>query len=251
MKCIFLSAVLAAALLGCSNQESITMKSPRLADYTFETTPNELTTVGFVFAVDDNKMQIPVDRLNLVPNEGTVVVPSKTATKDVTLGALVKFLGLPSLALTANASINSNTKLTTTFAMDNPTLSQVLLVPLDSALQARKTIIGKALVNQHLENAKVYVIFQTIKARKLTYDFTKTKVGIASLDAVFSKIASTNDSLKWNNTGKGSLSYDLKKNLSVFYKMFQVDVFPGAAGLEIRRGAPVTAGEEVYTSVKH
>jgi hypothetical protein len=110
--------------------------------------------------------------------------------------------------------------------------------------------MGTALKNQNLENADVYVVFETIKASKITYDFSRSKIGKATLDLAFKNIASTADSLTWNNSGSGSLSYDLKKDLNVFYKIFKIEVLPGAAGMNFKRGELINDPELLYTSKK-
>ncbi|WP_428229148.1 hypothetical protein [Flavobacterium sp.] len=240
--------VLSFLISSCKSNTVVTPPTVKLTDYTFETTPNNLDNVGYVFAVNRDKMQIPITMLNLDPIEGTIVVPTNSSTREMSLGALIKFLGVPNVNITANADLNNTTKVTTTFALENPKVSRAFLTKLDSEITEKKESIKTVLISQNLQNADVYVILETIKTSKVTYDFSKSKIGKASLDAVFQNIASTEDSFKWNNSGSGSLSYDLKKDLTVFYKIFKIEVLPGAAGMDLKRGVLVKDSELIYTS---
>lgn len=247
MKICILSLVSFIFFMASCNGGKIDPQSIKLSDYTFETTPNNLTDVGYVFALK-NKMQIPVTMLDLQPKQGVIVVPTNSSTKDVSLGAIIKFLGLPNLNATASAGLNNQTKVTTTFSLDNPKLSRAFLTSLDTALTAQKVSLRSALTSQNLQNADLYVVFEAIKTNKMTYDFSKSKIGSATLNGVFKEIASTNDSIKWNKSGSGSLTYELNKDLTIFYKVVKINVLPGAAGMDFKHGAVVTSPELIYTS---
>jgi len=245
---IYILPLLVLLFFISSCKTAITPPTVKLTDYAFETTPNNLDNVGYVFAVNKDKMQIPITMLNLDPIEGTIVVPTNSSTREMSFGALIKFLGAPDVNMTASADLHNTTKVTTTFSLENPKVSRAFLTKLDSEITEKKESIKTVLISQNLQNANVYVIFETIKASKVTYDFSKSKIGKASLDAVFQNIASTEDSFKWNNSGSGSLSYDLKKDLTVFYKIFKIEVLPGAAGMDLKRGVLVKDSELIYTS---
>lgn len=231
--------------------EVLNIPSVKLNDYTFETTPNDLDNVGYVFAVDESKTQIPITTLSLSPKEGNIVVETNSSTKDITFGALLKFLGIKNFNIPANADYNNNTKVTTTFKLENPRIARAYLITLDSVLSKNKDAIRNVMKNQNLDASQLYVILEVIKSNKMTYDFSKSKLGNADLNAVFSTIGSVNDSLKWNNSGKKSLNYDLKTPLNVFYKLYKLNVLGGINGNgDIIRGNLVKEDELVYMSKK-
>lgn len=93
---ITLLAIVSLLFYSCGSTSK--MPTVKLNDYTFETIPNDLDNVGYVFAVDNNRMQIPITMFNLKSIEGTVVLQKKSNTKKITIKALINFLGIPQFA---------------------------------------------------------------------------------------------------------------------------------------------------------
>lgn len=216
----------------------------KLQDYTFDESPNDLDNVGYVFAIDRNKSITPIINLNLRPIQGSIEIVKKTSTKDISFGAILGFLGLSSLNMTSNDSIDNDRKITTTFSFSSPLINRGFLVTLDSAIDLNKAAIKRSIIDQHLENARIYVILETIKTKNLIYDFKKSNIGDAKLSANLQKIASINPNAKWDAGTTSSLDYDSDKELTVFYKLFQIDVLSGITGtIEIQRGSLVNTPE--------
>jgi hypothetical protein len=248
MKNFFLITVGFILLASCGGSTTLTMKPVTLKDFTFDGTPNDRDNVGYIFAVDKSNIPIPVTTLDLSPTVGHIVIPSSNSQKNVTYGGILSFMGLSNLDLTADLTINNNTKLDMIFALDNPTYSTSDLVRLDTQLEKSKPIIIKALTDNHLENAKIYVILETIKSKKLTYVFDKTKIDTVKLNANFKKIISLTPKANWNNHDSSSLSYNTETELSVFYKLFKISVLPGAVQIDIKRGSQVSDNEMIFAA---
>ena len=229
--------------------EDLNISKVKLDDYSFETTPNDINNVGYIFALDGNKTQIPIIKLNLSPEEGNIVIETKSQIRDVTFGALLKFFGISNFKIPINAGFNNKTKIKTKFKLVNPRISRAYLTTLDSVLSKDKSKIRDALKRQNLDESQLYIIFETIKTNKMTYEFSKDKIGNTQLNAVLSNVATMNDSLKWNNRTDKTLSYELNSPLTVFYKLFRINVLDGIIGNgEIKRGDLVTESELIYSS---
>jgi hypothetical protein len=238
-------------LLTACTKPNANLPKVKLADYTFETIPNNIDNVGYVFAISDNQEKIPVSILNVKTIDGDAVIPTKSSSKLVSLAAILKFTGLEKLQLKAGVGINNQNKVNVVFAVNEPKLSRALLTDIDEAIDKSQQKIESSLRRHSLENAKLYVVSETIKSSKLVYDFNKSNLGNGSLEATFKEVISTGDSLKWDGRKIGSLSYDLKKEMIVFYKIFQINVEPGGTRLKFRRGASAQKSELVYTTSKN
>lgn len=234
MKHLSLLLLLAVMLTGCppnqvtKNDDHIT--EVILRDFNMSAAPNELDKVGFIFAVDNNKKQIPISYLNITPMEGIAKLKDYSESRKITWGIFANFLGVKTLDLTANAGVKDTSQFVTSIAFDNTTLVRAPLLDIDAALSAKKKDIKEYINREHLENLKFYLIIETVKAKKVIYKFDKDVVGNQSLDANFKKIVELNQEIKWDKSKNFQLEFDFASPLNVFYKTYTLDIESGLTG---------------------
>jgi hypothetical protein len=168
----------------------------------------------------------------------------------VSVSAILKFLGLAKDRLLGSTGLTNNSKLTTTFKIEDPKINRSYLMTIDTIIAKNIQAVTRVLKSQRLEDADLYVISETIKSKKLTYQFDKKKTGQVNLDLAFKPLGSTTDSLKWDNTDGGALSYTMPKDLIIFYKAYKLLYLHGADGDDIKTGEQINSSELLFTARK-
>ena len=219
----------------------------KLKDYVFDPTPNDLNKVGYIFGIDILGRYIPIMNLDVNTLEGNVVVETKSRTKDVAFGSLLKFVNKPKDSLSANFAFNSFNKVTTTFNLENAKINRTYLISIDTALRAHLGTLKRLIIQYHLDSSGLYIINETIKTSKFSYEFSKSQKGNTDLNLAFKSYVVTNDSIKWNNSNGGKLSFDLKTPVNVFYKITKLDILNSPDGIVIRIGKEVKDVNELNT----
>ena len=242
---------------GCSSLKKDREKTDRelsevvLNDFNMSVAPNTLDRVGFIFAIDQNKKQIPITYLDIKATEGEAKLRSASENRKMSWGVLGNFLGLSTLGLLANTGIDNNAKVETAISFDGTVISRAMLLDIDQILSQKKQEIKNFVINNHYENFKFYLIIETIKAKKVNYKFSSNVAGNQSLDANFKNIAKLNQNIKWDNSHSFQLEYDLSSPLNLFYKTYDLNIQSSlVGGIDIILDKKSEQGQDgmIYTS---
>ena len=215
-----------------SRQNDInTTESVALNDYNMSAAPNAIDTVGFIFAVDKNRKQIPISTINIKARKGIIAVRASQSTRTSSWNALANFLGVPSTKITANAGIKDSSTVKTTIDFNKDLqMTEAPILDIDAALAIKEKEVSGLIKRRHLEAFTFYLIIQTIEAKKLVYKFDRNVIGNATLEANFQSVAKANSGLKWNKNNEFQLEFDLKAPLVVFYKALELNVVTSIGG---------------------
>lgn len=215
-------------------------------DYIMSSAPNEIDSVGFIFAVDKSFHQIPIAYLSTTTNSSPIELRNVGYTRKIGWNVLGNFIGVPNL--TANTSFNDSSMVTTGIKFKGAEINRALLLDIREKLAEKSKQISDLVQNDpNLLKYKFYLIIETIKVKGLEYSFNKNVIGDAELSANFLKISSENSKLKWDKSQNFQLSFDLGKPLITFYKAYPLSIFTSMSGekesvlLDLKQTEPVTS----------
>jgi hypothetical protein len=247
------------AMISCNSAKKATRDIPKATpitmdkEWTLEHTPNGLDVVGVVFALDSTgePKRIPGGSLKVKVLSAPVAVAQQTFTKNVSAGAIVKFLGIKNIGSASNLSVSDTSHVETLFSIDNGVMT-VIDDDIGKAFDESSSKIAANIKLFKLEHAPLYIILETIESPNVNITFDKSKDKSASLLASFKEIISANPQISTNTVSKTDLIYKLEKPITVFYKLQAIDVnVIGSKGTEPERidltlGKIVRSDELVY-----
>jgi hypothetical protein len=147
----------------------------------------------------------------------------QTKNKDVSLGAFVDFLGIQAKGSSANLDIHDSTKIRAAFTINDATMT-VIDDNIREAFERKEKLIVDNIKTLGLDNAKLYLIIETIRSPKIDISLTRsssTNAGVSVKIVNFIK-ATPNAKVKVN--ANNSLAYELGSPLVVFYKLRGINV---------------------------
>lgn len=261
MKCITFSTLALICLIAsaCTSTKKATQDIPKARsilhdkEWTLEHTPNGLDVVGVVFALDANgePQRIPGGSLKVKTLTAPVAVTQQTFTKDVSAGAIIKFLGIKNIGASSGLSVSDRSHVSATFKLDSGTMT-VINDDITKVFNENIPIMASNIKLFKLEKAPLYIILETIESPNVNISFDKTKDKGASFSASFKEIISANPQISASTVDKTDLIYKLDKPITVFYKLRSIDInVIGSKGDEPERidlslGKMVKSEELVY-----
>jgi hypothetical protein len=243
---------LCLSLLTCKapNVANTSVEKCVLSQFTMLPAPNDLDSVGFVFAVDKNKTQLPITYIDVKVMKSGAELKNCSENRNVTYGALLDFVAAEQASINVDATIDRNRTINSTIALEGVKFNRTLLLDMNANIQAKKKEIQAFIKNQpENKDLRYFLIVEAYKASKLKYKFDKDVTADAGFKASFENVATLNPSAKWNVGKEFQLEYELPKELNVFVKVYELkikDSLVGEPAITIAQSPTVESSQPLY-----
>lgn len=218
-------------------------------DWTLEASPNGLDKVGVIFAIDSagEVTRIPGGALKLETISSPVAITQQTKTKNISAEALFHFLAIKGLDSLANAGFQDTAHLNASFVVNKGTMTVIGNEDIGEKFKAQGNNIANNIKLLRLEDAKLFLILETIKSPNVSITLDRTNQTGANLAGKLKKMVGVDARFKTNVTHSSDLVYNGNDTLTIFYKLRQINVNISRGGPAEEKTIHVSLGEEVRT----
>lgn len=198
--------------------------------------PNALEKPGRVFAVDKNGVPQYLGSINVTPESGAIQPAEASGKRTSSVSTLFNFLGMDKYSVDANANSNFNKEFDYLISLKECTEETVPLLSVNKDLEQMRDAIRKFSASNNMSNYKYYLVTSAVKAKQVSYQFGKSKIGNIDLKLDIQKIVDANPKVNWDNKKDLKLDVNFLEPLYVYAKYWTLNVqshITGESTLEI------------------
>ena len=217
-------------------------------------TPTTGYPPGSLMAVDSQGQVIPSDEITSVPIQtNRAEFPEFTSTEQhtINLGLLANIL-LKGTSLKLSLTNNFDKDLTVKIVVDDALEEGMLARPAEDALKTKTNVLRAGMLITR--GYEIEFVLETIKARKVEWQFDREQLNQWKLDGVLGQLASLTPSTKWTNGVSAKLAFDYPDYRRVFYHPLRVGVVatttPGEEFLAFKKDEDGGGEDEDYIGPK-
>jgi hypothetical protein len=223
---IKISLILTASagfILSCSTPHTLTQASPLTKEWTLESVPNALDSVGSVFAMNGHQ-QVFIAHIKIKTTPpGPAQIPNHSIDRTVSAGIFLDFLKVKGLD-SASVGLSDTTSLNAKFVVKDATEIRQN----DNLLEAfnlNKQLILDNLNFYGLQKSDVYFVSAILRSPNVLINLNKKVNAKLSIAAIIGNILKLHPAgISVNNKDTTSLKYELGEPLVLFYQLNKVNL---------------------------
>jgi hypothetical protein len=202
-----------------------------LEKYSINPVPNNLDTVGVIFALDEKGVPTTIGNLEIATIRDSVIVPYEVNASEYTLGMLLNFLqirGVDSL----HAGVSDTVKINTNFRVNHGVLSKFdPKQDLRQRFNRAADTIASNMAFLTLDTSRLFLVLETIRSNDVDLSNVSSSHHDVDVKAKIKKILDAHPHVNIKDSDSTGLTYHVGEPKVILYRLNKINAnIVGARG---------------------